>query len=232
MFAGIAGLMILIESNFIRENYSSTHFEIEKNKFFFLPYTTLINVGLVIIGLVLNVYTDSIFSWAILLGMSIGLVGDINNVSINDNNRTFAVGSFIFIISYLCYSFALIYSSGGLILVDIVIISGLVCLYLGCLNSSGKLPAFRQFGKYRVITTLYPFVLLFLLSRAVINLFLGNLPLLNAVLITLGVILIFITDIEFSVHKFVRPLDKMIGPILYPVGQLSIALSTILFSFG
>ena len=232
MFAGIAGLMILIESNFIRENYSLTHSEIEKDKFFFLPYTTLINVGLVTIGLVLNVYTDSIYSWAILLGMSIGFVGDINNVSINENNRNFAIGSFLFIISYLCYSFALIYSSGGLILIDIVIIGGLICLNFGCLNSSGKLPVFRQFGKYRVITTLYPFVLLFLLSRAVINLFLGNLPLLNAGLITLGVILIFITDMEFSMNKFVRPLDKMIGPILYPVGQLSIALSTILFSFG
>jgi uncharacterized membrane protein YhhN len=228
MYAGIAGIMILIESNFIKEHYYSAHSKIKNNKFFYLPYTTIINVGLVLFGLLLNVYTDSIYSWAILVGMSIGFVGDLNNISINEDNRTFAIGSMIFIISYICYSLALIYSSGGLILIDIGIMGGLLIAYLACLRSSDKLPVFQQFGKYKVITTLYPIVLLFLLSRAIINLFLGSLPILNAGLIVLGIIMIFITDMEFSMNKFVRPLDKMVGPLLYPIGQLCIALSTIL----
>ncbi|MHA2031667.1 MAG: lysoplasmalogenase family protein [Candidatus Kariarchaeaceae archaeon] len=220
--------MILIESNFIKENYSLARSEVKEDKFFYLPYTTLINVGLVLFGLLLNVSTNSIYSWAILLGMSIGFVGDLNNVSINESKRTFAIGSLLFIISYLFYVLALINSGGGILFLDLAIFGALLLLYLFCLRSADKLPVFQEFGKYKVITTLYPFVLIFLMSRAIINLFVGTLPILNVGLITLGVILIFITDMEFSMDKFVRPLDKMIGPILYPIGQLCIALSTIL----
>ncbi len=220
--------MILIESNFIKEHYSLTRSKFKEEKFFYLPYTTLINVGLILFGLLLNVSTNSIYSWAILLGMSIGLVGDMNNVSINKSKRTFANGSLLFIISYLCYVLALINSGGGIIFFDLAIFGVLFLLYLFCLRSADKIPVFKEFGKYKVITTLYPFVLIFLLSRVIINLFVGTLPILNIGLITLGVILIFITDMEFSMDKFVRPLDKMIGPILYPIGQLCVALSTIL----
>ena len=57
-YIGIAGLMIILESNFIKEHYFLAHSKIKENKFFYLPYTTLINVGLVFFGMFLNVSKD------------------------------------------------------------------------------------------------------------------------------------------------------------------------------
>ena len=220
--------MILIESNFIKEHYLRARSSVKEDKFFYLPYTTLINVGLVLFGIILSVSANSPYSWMILMGMSLGLIGDMNNVSINEDKRTFVLGSLIFIVSYLVYSLALISSSKGILLVDLILVGILFLLYLLCLRSAERIPGFQEFGKNKVITTLYPFVLIFLLSRAIINIFVGTLPLLNVILMALGVILIFITDMEFSMNKFIRPVDKMKGPILYPIGQLCIAISTIL----
>ena len=190
--------------------------------------TTLINAVLVLLGLIMNVTINFPYALAILLGLTIGLVGDFNNVSINDNNRSFILGSFIFIISYLFYSIALLYTSGGFNLpVDVIIISGALFLYVLSLKSNWDTKYLQHMGKYRVITCFYPIMLLYLLSRAFMNWFDSTLPLFSVIILTSGVFLIFMTDIEFSIDKFFKPVDKMIGPILYPLGQLAIALSTI-----
>ncbi len=220
--------IIILELVIIRKNYISTNSKVVSKKYYFLPITTVINVGIVLLGLILGVSIDSPYATAILLGMSIGLLGDINNVSINDNTQAFVVGSFIFIVSYLFYTIALLYTSGGFFLpLDILILSGALLLYTLSLKSNWDATYIHQMGKFRVITCFYPIMLLYLLSRAIINWFGSILPLVSVIILTSGLFLIFITDIEFSMNKFFKPMDRMIGPILYPLGQLAIALSTI-----
>ena len=229
IFLGIS--IILLELVIIKKNYDTFNSKDIKEKYFFLPLTTLFNVSIVLLGLILNVSIDSPYALTILLGMSIGLVGDFNNVSINENRISFILGSFIFIMSYLIYSLALFHTSGGfLVPLDLIIISGALLLYLLSLKSNWDSNYVESMGKFRFITCFYPIMLLFLLSRAIINCFHSNLPLISVIILTSGILLILITDIEFSMDKFFKPVDKMIGPILYPLGQLAIALSTIVIT--
>ncbi|MFX0207584.1 MAG: hypothetical protein ACFFDT_16475, partial [Candidatus Hodarchaeota archaeon] len=87
---------------------------------------------------------------------------------------------------------------------------------------------FQHLGKYRLITNFYPILLLFLLTRSIFNLFQSSLPFLSVLLLTTGVFLIFITDMEFSIDKFFKSREHLVGPILYPLGQLALTLSTLL----
>jgi hypothetical protein len=232
LFYGLAGVFILLECIVIKKNYSSENSKTKKDLYTVLPLTTFINVGLVILGLIFSTYTNSLYAFTILIGMSIGLVGDFNNVSINDSTKCFIVGSFLFIMTYLSYSLALIHTSGGFIIpLDVIVITLSLFLYLFLLKSSWGSEIFHSVGKYKLITSFYPIMLIFLLSRALVNFFQSSLPLLSVITLTSGILLIFITDIEFSVDKFFKPVDKMIGPVLYPLGQLAIALSTILITF-
>ncbi len=226
VFLGIS--IILLELVIIKRNYETTNSKETTKKYFFLPMTTLINVCIVLLGLILNVSIDSPYALAILIGMSVGLVGDFNNVSINENHRSFILGSFIFILSYLIYSLALFYTSRGFNLpLDVIIISGALLLYALSLKSNWDTNYVKRMGNFRLITCFYPIMLLYLLSRAIMNCFQSILPLFSVIILTSGIALIFITDIEFSMDKFFKPVDNMIGPILYPLGQLAIALSTI-----
>jgi hypothetical protein len=225
----ITGFLILLECIILRKYISISRSNPEKDKYFFLPLTTLINVGLVILGMFFKMYNDSLYALVILVGMSIGLVGDINNVSINQSTQCFIQGSVIFIMSYITYSLALIHTTGGFILpIDVVIVSLAILIYIYSLKSTGKTDFFQSLGKFKVVALFYPIMLLFLLSRALLNFFQSSLPLVSIALLTCGILLILITDIEFSMDKFFKPIEKRIGPLLYPLGQLVIALSTII----
>jgi hypothetical protein len=229
VFCILAGILILIEGIIIGKYYKKSSIHYEQGQYSFLPLTTLINVGLVILGLFFNMYNDFMYGFVILIGMSIGLVGDYNNVSINESTQCFLLGSILFIISYLSYSLALLYTSGGFLFpVDILVIGLALLIYCILLGSTWSSQHFQSLGKFKVITLFYPIMLLFLLSRAIVNLIQSSLPLLSVVILTAGLLFIFISDMEFSLNKFFKPLDKMIGPLLYPLGQLAIALSTIM----
>ena len=160
--------------------------------------------------------------------MIIGLLGDFNNKSIHETTKGFVLGSSIFIISYLCYLIALLSTSGSFHFpLDLAII-GIACLsYCILVMSSWESHYFQDLGKFRLITSFYPILLFFLLYRAIFNLFQSSLPILSVLMIFIGVLLIFITDMEFSIDKFFKSRERMVGPILYPLGQLAIALSTI-----
>lgn len=230
-FICISGLFVSLIIFTTNKEYRNTNSEKKLNFTSLLPITTVTNFGIIVAGILLDCSLDSPYTIAILLGMGVGFIGDLNNVSINKSTISFIIGSFIFIVSYSIYSIGLLYSIRGFILLDIVVIPLILILYLLCLNSAEKMPGFQNFGKYKVITSFYPFALLFLLSRTFVNLFVGTIPLLNALIMSLGVVLIFITDMEYSMHKFFKPLDKLYGPILYPIGQLFIALSTLAIGF-
>ena len=228
----ISGFLISFQVVNIRKHYISVNSKIIENQYFLLLPITIINITLIMLSLMFNQYNDLFYSSVILIGMSIGLIGDINNKSINSSTRVFIFGSFIFTITYLCYAIALIYTSGGLLIpFDFIIISLTLLIYIFLVFSSWETIRFQYLGKYRLITNFYPIILLFLFSRAIINLFQSSLPFLNVLLLLIGVLLFFITDIEFSIDKFFKPLNHMIGPILYPLGQLFLVLSTILLSF-
>ncbi len=203
-----------------------------ENQYSFLLPITIINITLIALGLIFGLYSDFFYSLIILIGMSVGLMGDFNNRSIHSSTRDFVLGSSIFIMSYLCFSTALLYTSGGFHFpLDLVIIIFACLSYSFLMMSSWDSQYFQHLGKYRLITNFYPILLFFLLSRAIINLFQSSLPLTSVLMLIIGVLLIFITDMEFSIDKFFKPRERMVGPVLYPLGQLALALSTLFLPF-
>ncbi|MFX1504092.1 MAG: lysoplasmalogenase family protein, partial [Promethearchaeota archaeon] len=163
----VSGILISFQVVNIRKHYLSVNSKVIENQYLVLLPITIINITLIILSLVFGLYNDMIYSFAILIGMSIGLIGDFNNRSINSGTRGFVLGSIIFIITYLCYSVALLSTSGGfLIPLDLVIISFALLSYCFLVLSSCGATYFQHLGKFRLITNFYPVVLLFLFSRA------------------------------------------------------------------
>lgn len=232
IFLGASGFLISFEALNIRKHYTSVNSKVIENQYSFLLPITIINITLIALSLILGMYSDFFYSVIILIGMSVGLLGDFNNRSIHSTTKGFVFGSSIFIISYLCFTIALLYTSGGFQFpLDLVIISFACFSYSFLVMSSWDSHYFQHLGKYRLITNFYPIMLIFLLSRAIMNLFQSSLPFSSVFLLIMGVLLIFITDIEFSIDKFFKPRERMVGPVLYPLGQLTLALSTIFLPF-
>lgn len=202
--------------------------KVTENQYTFLLPISIINIALIALSLFFGLYADLFYSIAILSGMSIGLIGDLNNRSINSSTKGFVIGTSIFIVSYLCFTVGLLYTSGGFHFpLDFIVIGFVGLSYCFLVFSSWDSHFFQHLGKYRLITNFYPILLLFLLTRAIFNLFQSSLPFLSVLLLTTGVVLIFITDMEFSIDKFFKPREHLVGPILYPLGQLALALSTL-----
>lgn len=228
LFLGAGGVLLSVEAVNIKKHYSSVNSKVIENQYSFLLPISIINVTLIALSLFLGLYADIFYSIAILTGMSIGILGDLNNRSIHSSTRGFVIGSSIFIISYLCFSIGLLYTSGGFHMpLDFVVLAVACLSYFFLVLSSWDSHFFQHLEKYRLITNFYPILLLFLLSRAIINLFQSSLPFLCVLLLTTGVLFIFITDMEFSINKFFKPRKHLIGPILYPLGQLALSLSTL-----
>ncbi|UCG03378.1 MAG: hypothetical protein JSW11_05175 [Candidatus Heimdallarchaeota archaeon] len=231
IFLGASGVLLSVEALNIKRHYTSVNSKVIENQYSFLLPISIINITLIALSLLLGLYADFFYSIAILIGMSIGLIGDLNNRSIHSSIKGFVLGSSIFIVSYLCFSIGLLYTSGGFHFpLDLVVI-GFACLsYCFLVMSSWDSDFFQHLGKFRLITNFYPILLLFLLSRAIINLFQSSLPFQSVFLLTIAILLIFITDMEFSIDKFFKSRESLVGPVLYPVGQLTLALSTLLIA--
>jgi len=50
----------------------------------------------------------------------------------------------------------------------------------------------------------------------------------QALLLSLGTVMLYLGDLEFGIHRFRRPRRFKFGPRLYGGGQLLVALGTIL----
>ena len=228
IFLGAGGVLLSVEAFNIKKHYMSVNSKVTTNQYSFLLPISIINITLIVLSLFLGLYADFFYSIAILCGMSIGLLGDLNNGSIHSSTKGFITGTSIFIVSYFCFTIGLLYTSGGFQFPLDLVVFAVACLsYSFLVLSSWDSDFFQHLDKYRLITNFYPILLLFLLSRAIINLFQSSLPFLSVLLLTTGVLLIFTTDMEFSIDKFFKSRDRLVGPVLYPLGQLALALSTL-----
>ncbi|MFX1515326.1 MAG: hypothetical protein ACFFC6_03395 [Promethearchaeota archaeon] len=232
VFLGAGGVLLSVEAFNIKKHFTSVNSKVTENQYSFLLPISIINITLIALSLFLGLYADLFYSIAILGGMGIGLLGDLNNRSIHSSTKGFVIGTSIFIISYLCFATGLLHTSGGFYFpLDLLVLAFSGLSYCLLVFSSWDSHFFQHLGKYRLITNFYPILLLFLLTRAIFNLFQSSLPFLSVLLLTTGVVLIFITDMEFSIDKFFKSREHLVGPILYPLGQLALALSTLLIFF-
>jgi len=83
--------------------------------------------------------------------------------------------------------------------------------------------------RWRIPAMLYTLVMLIMVSRGIATFFGDVFSTTQAVLLSAGTSMLFVADVEYSVHRFKQPLRTIYGPLLYPTGQLAIALSTSYF---
>ena len=82
---------------------------------------------------------------------------------------------------------------------------------------------------WRIPGMIYAAVMIFMVIRAA-SLFFGTaFSSTQAILLTAGTALLTIADFEYSIHRFVKPRPWIYGPLMYPTGQLLIALSPAYF---
>ncbi len=81
LFLSAGGILISVEAFNIKKHYTSVDSKVTENQYSFLLPISIINIALIALSLFLGLYADFFYSIAILSGMSIGLLGDLNNKS-------------------------------------------------------------------------------------------------------------------------------------------------------
>lgn len=188
----------------------------------FQPITTILTVAVALLGLLTPNAVFGYTMW-ILAGLLLSLTGDIFNINMTKDNILFAA-LIVFFFAYLVYPIGItIYN--GFHREDIFVAIGLLVVLIGLLSYIWK-----GLGKeWKIPVVLYAMVMLFMVHRAVSTFFGDFFSVTQAVLLTIGTSILFIADSEYSIHRFIKPFKFIIGPFLYPTGQLLIALSTSYF---
>jgi uncharacterized membrane protein YhhN len=162
------------------------------------------------------------FTAWILAGLVLSLAGDIFNINMSRDGILYAA-LLVFLAAYLVYPVGMVVYD-GFHREDLYVAAVLLLVYVALLAHlwSDLAPS------WRVPVMAYALAMLFMVSRG-IGAFFGAT---QAVLLAAGTSMLFIADTEYSIHRFKRPFGTIIGPILYPTGQLLIALSPAYFSVG
>jgi uncharacterized membrane protein YhhN len=188
----------------------------------FQPVTTALTLLVAALGLTTPSAHLGFTLW-ILAGLGLSLVGDVFNIDMSRDDILHAA-LIVFVGAYLVYPVGIaVYD--GFHLQDLAVAAVLLLVYAALLAT-----LWRHLDRgWRIPVMAYALVMLFMVSRALGTFFGDFFGTTQAVLLSLGTASLFIADAEYSIHRFVRPFRTIIGPILYPGGQLAIALSTSYF---
>ena len=163
------------------------------------------------------------YTIAILVGMALCLAADIFNIDMN-NPKIFIAGIVAFIFAYLEYAITYTIFNKGFQPNDWIFGVLFLAIYIFLMRLYWK-----NLGEYRIPVMIYGLFMPFMVTRAISTLFGGTFSLVSALLVTIGSSMLFLGDVEYGVHRFVKPGKFTIGPICYAGGQLLIALSCSFF---
>jgi uncharacterized membrane protein YhhN len=188
----------------------------------FQPITTVLTVGVAAIGLLAPGANPGFTAW-ILLGLGLSLAGDLFNINMSRDEILFPA-LLVFLVAYLVYPIGItIYD--GFHREDIAVGAVLLVVWAGVV-----IHLWRNLGPtWRIPTMAYALVMLIMVSRGIATFFGDVFSTTQAVLLSAGTSMLFVADLEYSIHRFKQPLRTIYGPLLYPTGQLAIALSTSYF---
>jgi uncharacterized membrane protein YhhN len=188
----------------------------------FQPLTTVLTLLVAALGL-LSPNAHLGFTLWILAGLGLSLAGDVFNIDMSRDDILYPA-LIVFVGAYLVYPVGIaVYD--GFHLQDLAVAAILLLVYAALIAI-----LWRHLDRgWRIPVMVYALVMLFMVSRALGTFFGEFFGTTQAVLLSIGTSALFLADAEYSFHRFVRPFTTIIGPILYPGGQLAIALSTSYF---
>ena len=190
--------------------------------YIFKPLTTLIIIAVAVVGTVTGGTTSPVsgaYAILVILGLVFSFGGDVILMP-PDSILRFRGGLILFFIGHVFY-IAAFWALGSWQLPDLVV--GLVLLLIGVAYYRLLWP---KLGSMKLSVALYVVVISLMVSRAVSSLTTGGIETSRAVLITLGAVLFFVSDVILSANRFWRPWRyERISLVFYFSGQCCLALS-------
>ena len=186
------------------------------------PLTTLVSLGVAALSF-LSPRVNTGYTIAILIGMGLCFAADIFNIDMN-NPKIFLAGIVCFIFAYLEYAITYTIFNKGFQAEDILVGIVFIGIYIFLMRLYWK-----NLGEFKIPVLIYGIFQPLMVTRAISTLFGGEFALPAALLVTIGSGMLFLGDVEYGVHRFVRPGKFTVGPICYAGGQLLIALSCAYF---
>ena len=200
-----------------RENYGTVAV--------FQPLTTVLTVAVAALGLLAPGANPGFTTW-ILAGLGLSLAGDVFNINMTRDEILYPA-LLVFLVAYLVYPVGItVYE--GFHREDIAVGAVLLLVWVAVTAH-----LWRDLGaRWRIPAMAYTAVMLFMVSRGIGTFFGEVFSTTQAVFLSSGTSMLFVADVEYSIHRFKRPFRTIFGPLLYPTGQLAIALSTSYFPTG
>jgi len=195
--------------------------EFAQNKhatYFLKPASTLLVIFIAVYPALHGEIASSSYFFLILIGLSFSLLGDI--ALMGKSARAFQLGLIFFLITHIFYSWAFsipanFQANDGLVAVILLGMAGLIYRYLYSGLGPMKMPVF-----------IYVLIITIMMDRAISRLYAESFSQQRAVLIAIGAVLFYISDLILAINKFRRPIRRnRISLAFYYAGQLLIALS-------
>jgi uncharacterized membrane protein YhhN len=149
--------------------------------------------------------------------MLLCFIGDINNVNMDDD-KTVIRGLAVFLFGYLAYGVGLVIYNG---FHTPDIFTGILFLgvYLGFLAALWK-----GLGSFKVPVMFYALIMVFMVWRAFSTFYGDTFSTTQAALLSTGMLVLLLGDMEFGIYRFRTPIPMHFGPYLYMGGQLLVAV--------
>jgi uncharacterized membrane protein YhhN len=182
------------------------------------PLTTALTIVVAVLSLMAPGANAGFTGW-ILAGLVLSLAGDVFNINMTKDSILYPA-LIVFVFAYLTYPVGVtIYN--GFHPEDVFVAAVGVLVWGGIVAH-----VWRGLGKgWGIPVIIYTGVMVFMVTRAVSTYFGTAFSITQATLLTAGTSLLLVADFEYSVHRFLRPFKTIFGPLMYPTGQLLIALS-------
>jgi uncharacterized membrane protein YhhN len=217
----VTELVILIPLNLILIGlYMRARMRGDLRQVIFFQPTAVIISWLIAASSLLQPDTNIPFTFVVLTGMGITIIGDFLNLDM-ENPKVVLRGLVIAVLAYMTYAIGVTVIN-GFHWQDAVVGGFLLIVYIFLMRY-----LWSGLGEMRIPGLIYGLVLPFCLSRAVSTFFGTELSTLQSVLLSAGTLSLYVGDIEFAIHTYKTRSPLMFGPIFYAGGQLLIALSTI-----
>ena len=216
----VIALLTLFVTLLIRAGFAGN----QKQVYVFKPLsTTLVIIVAALSCFVADNYNLS-YTLAIILGLLFSFGGDV--ALMFKSKRAFMIGLILFLIAHVIYSIVFTVYSG---FVEGDLISALILILLAIIIYFYLYPGLEEM---KIPVLIYIFVISFMMNRAISAFsgeFFNNT---QAVLISIGAGLFFISDLILAINKFKKPFKyHRISLAFYYSGQLLIALSTGFFGY-
>ena len=174
----------------------------------------------VVIG-ILSFFSSNVvpgFSGWIVAGLVASLIADLMHIDMRKDN-ILMIGIIGFTVAYLIYPIGItVYN--GFHSQDIIVGLALFLIYLWTIRKF-----WPAVGGFRIPIIIYALVCPFMVSRAVSTFFGDTFSLTQAVMLSVATSALYIGDLEYGFHRFIKERKFLFGHLCYGFGQVLMALS-------